>query len=498
MKKLGLIQKAAHWLQGGARPKATPAYNSTGTGRATSDWVPSNDAINALISGGGDVLRRQSRDVERRNAWASNAVESYVSNAIGTGIDPLPKHPQKEVNQQIKEAWLRWTDEADAAGLTDFAGLQSLACRTTLIAGECLGRLRPRRAEDGLTVPLQVQLLEPEHLPLTMNQQVSEGRVIRWGIEFDPLGRRVAYHLYREHPGEQPMFAPSLTMSRVPAEEVMHLYRPLRPGQHRGQPWLAAVLLALHEVEKYDRATLVKQAIAAMFAVCERDIDGTVSAAMGQGGEEDASGVPLQGIEPGSYIRLPMGKTIECTDPPDIGTMYPDFMRVQLRKIAAGIGITYEMLTGDLTGVNYSSIRAGLLEFRRRCEAFQHQVMVYQFCRPVWKAWIKAAAMVGVIDAGDYLRNPQFYLDVEWTPPPWPWVDPLKDQEAEILAINNLLKSRTKTIKESGYDREDVDAQIAEEQAAEETLRLKRNDAKAAAAPPQFPTDAPPQKGQAA
>lgn len=452
----------------------TPAYNSTGGGRATAGWNPGSEAINALVSAGGDALRRQSRDLDRRNAWARNAVDSFVSNAIGTGI--VPRWSDPEARRRLEPAWLRWTDESDASGFADFYGLQALAAGTTLVAGECLARFRWRRKEDGLTVPLQIQLLEPEHLPLHMNQPVGGNRV-RWGIEFDAIGRRVAYHLYREHPGEVPMLFPALSQARVPARDVVHLYRPRRPGQHRGEPWFAPVILQLWELEQYDRAELVRKGLAAMMAFFERDMDSnSMAVLLERSGDVDDDGqTPIVGIEPGSYIRVPFGKTIESPQFKDLDGMYPVFLAWQLRKIAAGVGITYEQLTGDYSKVNYSSARAALLEFRRRCEAFQHLVMVYQFCRPVLRAFVEAAALAGVIDVRDYVRRPRAYLDVEWSPPKWPWVDPLKDLQAEKLAVDELFKSRSEVIKQtSGKDRESLDIEIQEDQESEQEKGLVR------------------------
>lgn len=465
----GLRVRAAHWLWRAAQAM-TPAYNSTGHGLATRGWNPGDNAINALVAAGGDALRRQSRDVARRNSWAANGIESYVSNAIGTGIVPQPRHPDPAVKQQLQELWLRWTDDADAAGLTDFYGLQALACRTMIEAGECLVRLRGRREEDGLTVPLQLQLLEPEHLPLHDRRDLAGLNKVRWGIEFDALGRRAAYWLHREHPGENAMFYGAMDVVRVPADSVLHLYRPLRPGQHRGQPWLTPVLLTLHELEKYDRAELVRKAVAAMVVFFEQDQRAEGASVFTGSGESDARGAPVEGLEPGCYVNLPPGRSVDHSKPVDVGGMYGEFMRAQLRKIAAGTGITYEQLTGDLTGVNYSSIRAGLIEFRRRCEQFQHQVMVFQFCRPVWRAWIEAAVLAGSIDARDFVRNRNAYLDVEWRPHSWSWVDPLKDMNAEVVAVRSGFKSRSAVINGMGYDEEEVDRRVAADNARADEL----------------------------
>ncbi len=454
--------------------RAIAGYEAAASTRRTQGWNASSDGINALVSGGGDALRSRSRDMVRRNAWASNAIESFVGNCVGTGIKPQSRHLDAAVKRRLQELWLRWTDEADAAGLTDFYGLQALVCRSTVEAGECLVRIRERRPEDRLTVPLQLQLLEAEHLPTAKNENLPNGNVIRGGIEFDKISRRVAYHLYREHPGERLMFFNAGETTRVPANSVLHIYKPLRPGQHRGQPWLTQVLVKLHELDQYDDAELVRKKLAAMFAafITENNPEDPVIGSKPGEGEKDASGAPLAGLEPGSMVKLLPGEDVKFTEPGDVGGMYTEFMRVQLRAIAAGLGVTYEQLTGDLERVNYSSIRAGLLEFRRRCEQFQHQVMVFQFCRPVWRAWVEAAAVAGEIDPFDFAKNRNQYLDVEWRPPSWDWVDPLKDMNAEVVAVRAGFKPRSAVINEMGYDEEVVDRQVAADNARADLLGL--------------------------
>ncbi|MDB0529939.1 phage portal protein, partial [Ralstonia solanacearum] len=300
-----------------------------------------------------------------------------------------------------------WTAEADAAGQTDFYGLQALACRAMLEGGECLIRLRPRREEDGLAVPLQLQLLEAEHLPMTLNVDLPSGNVVRSGIEFDNLGRRVAYHLYRSHPDDgrlAPMSVQGgLDTVRVDASEVIHLFRVLRPGQIRGEPWLSRALVKLNELDQYDDAELVRKKTAAMFAgfVTRQSPEDNL---MGEGLPDEA-GISLVGLEPGTLQILEPGEDIKFSDPADVGGSYGEFLRTQFRAVAAALGITYEQLTGDLTGVNYSSIRAGLLEFRRRCEMVQHSVLVHQMCRPVWAAWMKQAVLSGALIAPGFARG---------------------------------------------------------------------------------------------
>jgi lambda family phage portal protein len=459
---MSLWSRMKTWLPG---MRAAADYEAAAMTRRTTGWSPVTSDVNTLVFRNADTLRSRSRDMVRRNPWATNALDAFVGNCIGTGIKPQSLHTDAELREQIQALWLRWTDEADATGLTDFYGLQALACRSVMEAGECFIRLRPRLPKDGLSVPLQLQLLEAEHLPTNETRKLENGNYIRAGIEFNGIGRRVAYHLYREHPGDALNPMGSTELVRVPAESVLHLFRPIRPGQLRGQPWLTQVLIKLYELDQYDDAELVRKKTAAMFAgfVTKNAPEDVL---VGEGAA-DANGAALTGLEPGTLQVLLPGEDVKFSNPADVGASYETFMRVQLRSIAAGMGITYEQLTGDLTGVNYSSIRAGLLEFRRRCEQFQHQVIVFQMCRPIWRVWIDAAVLAGALPAGD--GN----YDVKWIPPGFAWVDPLKDIKAQIMAVRAGFKSRAEVVSEQGYDTEEIDREIAADNARADSLGLE-------------------------
>lgn len=478
---------------------ATPTYDGTGSGRRALAWQVGNPGAVAALAYSQNELRAKSRDLVRRNAWAAAGVEAFVSNAIGTGIKPQSMVLDLEQREAIHALWRDWCEDADAAGRTDFYGLQALACRAMVEGGEALVRLRYRRPEDGLAVGLQIQVLEPEHLPLTLNTDTPSGNVIRAGIEFDRLGRRVAYHLYRSHPGDGALAPMSGTGGmdtvRVPAEEIVHLFRPLRPGQIRGEPWLARALVKLNELDQYDDAELVRKKTAAMFA----GFITRVSPEDNLMGEDlaDANGAALAGLEPGTLQILEPGEDVKFSQPADVGASYAEFLRMQFRAVAAAMGITYEMLTGDLTQVNYSSIRAGLLEFRRRCEAIQHGVIVHQLCRPIWQAWMDQAVLEGALALPGYSRQRRAFLAAKWIPQGWQWVDPKKEFDAMLTAIRAGLMSRSEAISAFGYDAEDIDREIAADNRRADALGLvfdsdPRHDKPVASAP----VPPPPQDSQ--
>ncbi len=441
------------------------SFDAAGGGRR---WENARtvESLNAAILAGASVSARRAGYYARNNPWVAAAVQGLVANAVGTGIKPRSRHPDPDVRARLHGLWNRWTDKADASGLTDFYGMQALAMRAMAESGEIFARLRVM--DDGsAAVPLRLELLDLNQVPLTLNSDIGNGARIRAGIEFNALGQRVAYHVYNNRP-DDPLSPMALDVVRLPAADVIHLFNPLAPGQLRGITWLAPILLRLHELDQYEDAALVKAKVAALFTGFIRDPDGTVA---GLNNGSGVNGVLQVGMEPGSLIPLPPGADIQFSDPADPGD-YGAYVKNHIRAIASGLGLPYELVSGDLEGVTYSSIRAGLVEFRRRVEQLQHSVLVFQFCRPVWERFVRMAALEGAIPAHDFDRDPDAYLACDWLPPKWDWVDPLKDARAEIEQIRAGLKSRSQSIAERGYDSEEVDAAIASVLAREEELGL--------------------------
>jgi lambda family phage portal protein len=170
-------------------------------------------------------------------------------------------------------------------------------------------------------------------------------------------------------------------------------------------------------------------------------------------------------------LLLP-GEDIKFSDPADVGGSYEAFQYRTLLACCSAMGVPYTNVTGDLRQANYSSLREGKLEFRRRIEQLQHGTLVFQLCRPVWQRWLRDAVLAGALDLPGFASDPARYLPVKWIPPKWDWVDPLKDRKAEIDAIEAGLKSRSDVIESEGYDAEEVDRRIAADHAREKELGL--------------------------
>ena len=430
-------------------------------------WNPPLENINALVASGGPRLLARSRELVVTNGYAANACEAFAANLVGDGIKPSSLVEDGELRDRIQRLWLAWTDEADADGLTDFYGLQAMVAREMFVAGECFVRLRPRRAEDGLRVPLQLQLLQSEMLPFDRTGTAANGNRIRCGIEFDAIGRRVAYHFRRRHPGDSTDHGDVIPETvRVPAEDVLHVFRPIDAGQLRGLPHVAPAMVRLYLLDQYDDAELDRKKTAAMFAgfitktAPEEPLMGEV--------EPGEDGTGIASLEPGTLQVLLPGEDVKFSTPADVGGGYEAFQYRTLLNIAASVGLPYHLVTGDVRQANYSSLRAELVEFRRRASQLQHGVIAFQLCRPVWRRWLEAAVLAGELEPRDLAGA----LPVQWIPPRWDWVDPLKDIQAQLLAIEAGLLSRRKAVEATGYDIEEIDRENAADRDRAEGLGL--------------------------
>lgn len=448
-KVIGYISPSAQLKRARARSALAiveRSYDGAKTGRRTSGWTTGSTSANAEISPALTLLRNRSRDLVRNNPYAAKAINSLVSNAIGTGITPTLSDGQ--------DLWKKWTTECDADGQLDFYGLQMLAARTIRESGEVLIRLRYRLPSDGLSVPLQMQVLEPDYLDNTKYENLPNGGWIQHGIEYDAIGKRAAYWLYKQHPGELAPTLNGLLSYRVPASDVLHIYEKTRPGQSRGVPVLAPSMLKMRDLDDYEEAELVRKGIEACFAAFVHTDDDTLL--LGQ--ESTDSGTPSRRIENLSagmiqYVKNSEGVTFGA---PASANGYNDYIRTQLHAIAAGAGITYEQLTGDLSQVNYSSIRAGTLEFRRMVEQWQWLTFIPMMCQPIMRTWIDTAVLAGKLKKAD--------INVEWTTTRFDWVDPVKDVTGELMEIAAGLKPWSEAVRGRGYDPKGNIAAIAKEQ----------------------------------
>lgn len=444
------------------------SHDAAGTGRRMRGWMPSSTGPNRANTGAPSI-RNRARD-SGRNDWAGHAISArWAANLIGTGILARPKTKDAELKARLVALWDDWIDVSDADGVLDFYGQQNLTARNWIEAGEVFIRLRPRFEVDDLPVLLQIQILESDMVPPT-DSIAPNGNEIVQGIEINAVGQRVAYWMHRNHPGDGR--SDGSTLTRVPAEYVLHIYEPTRPGQLRGVSELAPILAKLRGVGDFDDAVLERQKIANLFTgfleKAPSTGDATIDPVTGQPITSDHDGTPMAAMEPGTMQELLPGESVKFSDPPDAGAGYGDFTRAQYQGIAAGTGLPYELLTGDLRDVSDRALRVILNEFRRHCQQRQWHILIPQLCRKVRNAWADAAVMAGVLTG----EEGQEAKRVTWVPQGWAYIHPTQDVQAQKMAVAEGFTSRTRIITERGDDPEEIDQERAEDDEREETLGL--------------------------
>lgn len=430
-------------------------YEGGAGGRRTQGWRRSGTDANQAELPFRTNLRNTARDLVRNNPYAASALNTIVDHAVGWGIVAKARPTQR----RLQAVWDEWagTPACDADGRHDLAGLQKLVMRAVVTDGEVLIRRRFRRVEDGWAVPLQLQVLEADFLDSSkdVNQVgTSLNRIIQ-GVEYDAIGRRVAYWLFPEHPGSA---LGAVTSVRVPAENVIHVYAEQRPGQVRGVSWFAPVITRFKDFDELEDATLMKQKIAACLAVITTDADGS-GAPLGvvSGTTDGTADTPeIDSLEPGAILNIPPGRSVEVVQPPAVRE-YADYSQTVLRAIATGLCVPYEDLTGDYTDLPFSAARMSRLRHWGHVEDWRWRLLVPQFCDPVW-GWFREVVSVTQAPPLDALG-----IGAEWSAPPAPMIDPVNEGLAYMRNRRAGLTTLAESLRERGYDPQQVMQEMADE-----------------------------------
>jgi lambda family phage portal protein len=448
------------------------AYDAAVFSRLTEDW--STVTTSADLDLWSDIyrLRARARRESQNNPLGRKALKIFRKNVFGPdGIRLRAKVPMKKgkklnvkLNSQIEQLFLQWgrRDYCTVQGNMSWKNAQGFSGTQVFRDGECF--IRRRFADNKFNFSLQ--FIDPDQLDTNYYlYQMRNGNVIRMGIEMNPDGRPIAYHFWDRHPAEVSI-SPKNRI-RIPAEEIIHLYSPERVMQSRGVPEIASSLLHMHMHNQYSMAEVVAARIAAAkMGFFEK----TASDAGFEGNERDENRNVKVKMSPGTTETLPEGLTFKPWDPQHPTTAFPAFTKMLMRLIGSGMDMSYETLANDREGVNYSSIRAGLLDDRDTWREWQ-QYFSEALCDRVIAWFLESIWLSGLLQFDGAPDDLFGYM--EWTGRAWAWIDPLKDMQALTLAQENGLQTHTEQLAASGNDFEETMDQFAYEKKYKEQLGLQ-------------------------
>lgn len=479
----------------GYRPKTPPrqpqkrTFSAAAMGRLYGGWVTAPVSIDRELRQGLRAVRSRSRDLSVNNAHGRRFLNMGKINVLGPdgiAMQPRLKRPDgtldDEANAILDAAWAEWGRRGNCTvcGTMSWRAVERLDLESTSRDGEFLLRKVPGFPNR---FGFAVQPIDVDHLDEDYNEELPGGREVRMGVELDRWKRPIAFHLLTRHPGEGGVSRGARRRERIPASEIVHGFVRERAGQTRGLPWGIAAMTRLKMLDGYEEAALVAARVGAAKGgfYYEEDPDAYDEATMDENGNPlpnaDTDGNLLQDAEAGHFERLPPGVKFQEYDPTYPHGEFGSFTKAALRGASAGLNVSYNSLSWDLEGVNFSSMRSGLIEERDGWRVLQRW-FYEEHHDQIMADWVRNGMLTGAIDLP--MQRFEDASRPAWRPRGWAWVDPYKDQQAIDLALKNKLRPRRDVVAETGRDIEDVFREIA----AEEALAKKYGISLAPAAPP--------------
>lgn len=435
-------QKAARRMAARVALNKLRDYEGASRGtRRTDKWKTRGTSANAEIRKALPLLRDRARDLARNTPYGARAVNVIAGAIVGYGIKTTIRTTNKRNQKPLQDAYKAWAEstDCDIEGNHDIYGLQDTAARALAESGEVLVRRVWVKRKDPRAIPIALQVLEADYIDTRQDTVTPGGNRVVQGKEYDKNGRCIAYYLFDDHPGDAFSLArTSYTSKRVPAEDIEHIYRIDRPGQGRGVTWFAPVILRLRDLDEYEDAQLIRQKIAACFTVFLSNADGGVEQTKINNDAEDL----IDRLEPGLIQPLPTGMSATFAQPPSVQG-YQEYMSVSVHAVAAGLSIPYEALTGDYSGVNFTSGKIGFGQFHVIADTWQWKTFIPKFCGGTLRWFKEAAILAGFNTEG---------VTAKYTPPHRPMLDPTREVPATIKAVRGGLMTQPEAIRAQGHD----------------------------------------------
>lgn len=334
-----------------------------------------------------------------------------------------------------------------------------------------------RGKQSGNKFGFSLQLINSEWCDFNLNvANLPNGNSIRMGVELNPWGKPVAYHFIKRSPWDWQFSNPGLGVSgtgnheRIDAVDIIHYRRAKFADSTRGAPWIAAAIIILRQLGKFEEAEVVAARVAAS------KMGFIKNTMMPEGGIPDEyqkdpckSKIPWN-MDPGSIQGLEYGQEFQEWNPNHPTQNYDQFRKGQLRTLCAGLpGAEYSVMANDLENVNFSAGRLGRLDSNEMWKLLQ-RLDIDKAERPIFEAWLEMALATGAIPLP--LAKFAKYNKPHFTGRRWAGVDPIKETQAAVLAIQNKLMSYTRWYDDQGWDLEEEWMQIAEEQMLAEELGI--------------------------
>lgn len=431
------------------------SYDAGADDRLNAGWRAVNANAEQTDSVYRDTIRARARDLERNSDIQESITGAFERNVVGTGFKLQAKTGDEDLNTELEQLWKEWCKprNCDVTFQQSFNEILRMTVRRKKIDG---GLLLIKRFTPGGVLPFVLQIREVDDLD-TM-QQSRTGRVVN-GIEYNEYNRPIAYHfkkydIHGFYVGQS---------ERIDAQDVIFYWTKRRPSQIREMSDMSTTISRIRDTNSYMEAVSVKERVAACLSVFIKRVNPSNGGGFGRQGNA-GTGASYAGktLSPGMITELNPGDDISVVSPPAQGASAADFVRLQQRLTGSGQGISYEAAARDMSQVNYSSARQGLLEDQKTYQ-IEQQALIDHLLVEVYETFVISAVLSGAVKIKDFWEKKKEYLRNEWTPPGMKWIDPAKEANANKISLATNQTTLAEIAAASGQDWKEVIDQRARE-----------------------------------
>jgi len=452
------------------------AFTGGGVDRLTQSWVPANTAINVDLEAQLPLLRARSRSLWANTAFGrrfARLIEINVVGPHGFALEATVKRKDgtldEDINTAIETAFTRWKKAltCDIAGRMDFDSMCRLILKMVAREGEC--PVRKVRGRNINKWGLALQVLDPDRIDHWFSTLNTNGDITRMGVQVQPTGRISGHWVLSAHPGDTRTYA-TATREFVPSSDMVNLFPVERAEQLRGIPWMHAILIDSRNLAGFEEAALIAaRAGASKFGWLKQTAESAPDLwdESENGKNLGAAQVPTLDFSPGTMGTLPWGWDVGTFDAKYPESAFDPFVTAVMHRLASGLDVAHHNLSGNMTGVNYSSARIAEMAERDVWRTLQAW-FIESFLRELGREWLWLALLNGQITLPngkplDANRLAEFQESLSWVPRGWDWVDPKNETASSVEAIDNGLDSRTANLRRRGRDVLKVAAELKRE-----------------------------------
>ena len=401
-------------------------------------------------------LKAASRHAFRTYDYARAVVLAMRRGVLGAdGIRLRSTLEDEDMRAGVEAAWAKWGADCDAEGGMGWRRFELAVLNSLVIDGEALVIV-----DGGGDWGYRLRLVDSARLDADANGRRHDGNTVSLGVERNGDGRVVAYHFTGLEPAAPALsggYVRSGTGVRVSAERVLHVFERDLPGQSRGVPWLSTAVRRFSDLKDYEEAERTAARISA------RKLGFIQTEAEGDAGDDEED--ETISVKPGSISHLDPGQTFAGWDPAHPNTAFADFVNAQLRGAAGGVGLSYFEVGNDLTGVNFSSGRIGLVAQREMWRMAQC-LLVDQFHDKVFKGWLRRAVLTDRVQGVPSWAFPAEVEAHRWVGRRYEHIQPREQSASDHQRLEDGLVSRAEIIRSEGRDPDEVFAELAKEKEA--------------------------------